>query len=87
MLSEAQTRQRHIDRQLAEAGWGSDERTVLEEYELGIKEDGTSEYGDRHGFADYVLLAIKRNVWGQNVRLEQERIAWAVAWKTLQQAV
>jgi len=34
-----------------------------------------------------VYQAIKRNVWGQNVRLEQERIAWDVAWKTLQQAI
>ena len=34
-----------------------------------------------------VYQAIKRNTWGQNVRLEQERIAWDVAWKTLQQAI
>ena len=33
-----------------------------------------------------VYLAIKRNTWGQNVRLEQERITWGVAWRTLQQA-
>lgn len=32
-----------------------------------------------------VYQAIKRNVWGQNVRLEQERIAWDVAWKKLRQ--
>lgn len=31
--------------------------------------------------------AIKRNALGQNVRLEQERIAWDVAWQTLQQAI
>lgn len=55
-LTEAQTRQRHIDRQLAEAGWGCDERTILEEFELGTKEGGTPEYGEQHGFADYVLL-------------------------------
>ena len=34
-----------------------------------------------------VYRAIKRNAWGQNVRLEQERIAWDVAWKALQQAI
>ena len=34
-----------------------------------------------------VYQALKRNAWGQNVRLEQERIAWDVAWKTLQQAI
>ena len=33
-----------------------------------------------------VYQAIKRNVWGQNIRLEQERIAWDIAWKTLQRA-
>ncbi len=34
-----------------------------------------------------VYQAIKHNTWGQNVRLEQERIDWDVAWKTLQQAI
>jgi len=34
-----------------------------------------------------VYQAIKRNTWGQNVRLEQERIAWCFAWKTLRQAL
>ena len=34
-----------------------------------------------------VYQASKRNAWGQNVRLEQERIAWDVAWKVLQQAI
>lgn len=33
-----------------------------------------------------VYQAIKHNTWGQNVRLEQERIAWDVAWKILQKA-
>ncbi|MEO5343921.1 MAG: DUF2220 family protein, partial [Gammaproteobacteria bacterium SHHR-1] len=32
-----------------------------------------------------VYQAIKRNVWGQNIRLEQERIAWDLAWNTVQQ--
>ena len=30
-----------------------------------------------------VYQALKRNIWGQNVRLEQERIAWDVAWRVL----
>lgn len=34
-----------------------------------------------------VYQAIKRNVWGQNVRLEQERIAWDVARNALRQAI
>lgn len=34
-----------------------------------------------------VYQAIKRNSWGQNVRLEQERIAWDVAWNVLQMII
>lgn len=34
-----------------------------------------------------VYQSIKRNDWGRNVRLEQERIAWSYAWNVLQQAV
>lgn len=32
-----------------------------------------------------VYQAINRNAWGQNVRLEQERVAWDVAWNVMQQ--
>ncbi len=55
-LTEAATRQRYIDSRITQAGWGNDERSVLEEFELGTKEDGTPEYGEKHGFVDYVLL-------------------------------
>ncbi|MDV6345292.1 DEAD/DEAH box helicase family protein [Nitrosomonas sp. Is37] len=55
-LNEAQTRQRYIDSQLAQAGWGNDERTVIEEFELGTKQDRKSDYIEKHGFVDYVLL-------------------------------
>lgn len=34
-----------------------------------------------------VYQAIKSNVWGQNVRLEQERLAWDVAWNVVQRTV
>lgn len=34
-----------------------------------------------------VYQSIKRNAWGQSVRLEQERIAWGVAWNVLQRTV
>lgn len=34
-----------------------------------------------------VYQAIKRHAWGENIRLEQERIAWDVAWEGLQQAI
>ena len=59
-LNEDQTRQQLIDRQLAQAGWGAQERSVLTEYYLRNPE-GSSElkpaYSDYStGFADYVLL-------------------------------
>jgi hypothetical protein len=31
-----------------------------------------------------IFLSLKNNVWGQQVRLEQERICWDTAWKTIQ---
>jgi hypothetical protein len=31
-----------------------------------------------------IFLSLKNNVWGQQVRLEQERICWDMAWKTIQ---
>jgi hypothetical protein len=31
-----------------------------------------------------LYLSLKNNVWGQQVRLEQERICWDMAWKTIQ---
>lgn len=34
-----------------------------------------------------VYQAIKSNVWGQNVRLEQERLDWDVAWNAVQRTV
>lgn len=67
-----------------------DEETLRSHQDLWVEER------DQHGAEALPLLtnleqevyqAIKRNVWGQNVRLEQERIAWDVAWKTLQQAI
>ena len=34
-----------------------------------------------------VYQGIKGNAWGQNIRLEQERIAWELAWQALRQAL
>jgi len=31
-----------------------------------------------------LFLSLKNNVWGQQVRLEQERISWDAAWKAIQ---
>ena len=66
-----------------------DEETLHSHPDLWVEEN------DQHAAETLPLLtdpeqavyqAIKRNAWGQNVRLEQERVTWGVAWKTLQQA-
>ena len=30
-----------------------------------------------------IFLSLKNNTWGQQIRLEQERICWDAAWKTI----
>ena len=66
-----------------------DEETLCSHHDLWVEEK------DQHSaetlplltdFEQAVYQVIKRNAWGQNVRLEQERIAWDVAWKALQHA-
>ena len=67
-----------------------DEATLRNHRDLWVQEK------DQHAAETLSLLtdseqavyrAIKRNVWGQNIRLEQERIAWDAAWKILQQTI
>src|SRR5262245_35235668 len=59
-LNEDQTRQQIVDRQLAQAGWGAQERSVLTEFYLrapGGSSELKPDYRDySSGFADYVLL-------------------------------
>jgi hypothetical protein len=66
-----------------------DEATLLSHENLWTEEK------DQHAAETLPLLtdaeqavyqSIKRNVWGQRVRLEQERINWNVAWNMLQQS-
>src|SRR5262245_43990053 len=55
-LNESQTRQQLINQQLARAGWGMAERTMVEEYLLSIA-DAETDFGQTsQEFADYVLL-------------------------------
>ena len=69
---------------------------LMDEQILRSHQDLWVEEKDQHSAETLPLLtdseqavyqAIKSNAWGQNVRLEQERIAWDLAWKALQQAV
>ena len=64
-----------------------DEPTLLSHRALWVEEK------DQHASAELPLLtnteqklfrSLKSNVWGQHVRLEQERIRWDEAWNTLQ---
>jgi hypothetical protein len=67
-----------------------DEETFQSHSDLWVEEK------EQHGAETLALLkdheqvvyqAIKRNIWGQHLRLEQERVAWDVAWKRLQQSI
>jgi hypothetical protein len=67
-----------------------DEVTLLRHKALWVEE------GEQHSAAELSLLTeaeqevyrgLKRQRWGQNIRLEQERIAWDTAWSALQQLV
>jgi hypothetical protein len=67
-----------------------DEKTLRSHQDLWVMEK------EQHGAERLSLLndheqavyeALKRNVWGQNVRLEQERIVWNVAWMALKHAI
>lgn len=55
-----------------------------------------TEERSRHAAEDFSALtveeravysALRKNTWGQNLRLEQERIGWDIAWPTLKEAV
>jgi len=67
-----------------------DEDTLLRYKALWVKEK------EQHPAAELTLLTegeqrlyrdLKRQRWGQNVRLEQERIDWSAAWSTLQSSI
>ena len=67
-----------------------DEETLLRHQALWVDEAA------QHSAAELTLLTeqeqqlyrdLKQQRWGQNVRLEQERIDWATAWSVLQRAL
>jgi hypothetical protein len=67
-----------------------DEKTLLRHKALWVDE------GKQHQTAQSMLLTeaeqavyqgLKQQRWGQNVRLEQERIAWDTAWSALQRLI
>jgi hypothetical protein len=67
-----------------------DEATLLNHRELWVEEK------EQYPAAELPLLdiaeqklyqSLKRNVWGQHVRLEQERIRWDAAWSVVRGCV
>lgn len=67
-----------------------DEDTLLSHKALWVDEK------EQHPAAEWALLTaaeqvvyqgLKQQRWGQNVRLEQERIAWDIAWNTLRGSI
>lgn len=67
-----------------------DEETLHSHRDMWVEERNQHSAETLHKLTNseqIVYQAIKRNSWGQNVRLEQERIAWDVAWKVLQEAI
>lgn len=55
-LNETQTRRQLIDQQLARAGWGLEDRKLVEEYGITVSEEESSYGKSPQRFADYVLL-------------------------------
>jgi hypothetical protein len=67
-----------------------DEATLFSHRELWVDEKSQSSAAFFPLLTDAeqsVYQGLKNNAWGQNVRLEQERIAWDVAWKTLKASI
>jgi hypothetical protein len=67
-----------------------DEETLLSHQALWVEEK------EQHPTDTLPLLtaseqdlyqSLKQNKWGQNVRLEQERVHWDIAWRALQRSI
>jgi hypothetical protein len=64
-----------------------DEQTLFAHRDLWVQEKKQSTSSELPLLTDKeqeVFLSLKNNAWGQQVRLEQERIRWDTAWKVIQ---
>jgi hypothetical protein len=64
-----------------------DEQTLFAHRDLWVQEEKQSASSELPLLTDKeqeVFLSLKNNAWGQQVRLEQERIRWDTAWKVIQ---
>lgn len=67
-----------------------DEKTLLRHRDLWVEErdpNSADALPLLSASEQALYYSLKQNFWGQGVRLEQERIAWDVAWQVLQQAI
>lgn len=67
-----------------------DDETLQFHKELWVEEKSphTAETLPLLSDAEQILYkAIKQNIWGQNIRLEQERVSWVYAWKEVQKVI
>jgi hypothetical protein len=64
-----------------------DEQTLFAHQNLWVQEkvqSASSELPLLTNKEQEIFLSLKNNVWGQHIRLEQERICWDMAWKAIQ---
>lgn len=67
-----------------------DESTLMRHRDLWVEETTPSAAAELPLLTDaerVLYMALKRNVWGQHVRLEQERLRWDVAWPMIRSLV
>jgi hypothetical protein len=64
-----------------------DEATLLSHRELWVeekKQHASAGLSYLSSTEQTLFQSLKNNIWGQQIRLEQERIRWDLAWNTLQ---
>jgi len=64
-----------------------DKQTLFAHRDLWVQEkdqSGSSELPLLTNEEQEIFLSLKNNTWGQQVRLEQERICWDTAWEAIQ---
>jgi hypothetical protein len=64
-----------------------DEATLLSHRHLWVEENKQHSLGELPLLTNNeqkIFRSLKGNVWGQNIRLEQERVCWETAWSVIQ---
>jgi hypothetical protein len=67
-----------------------DEKTLLNHRHLWAEEKtqhSAEKLSNLNNSEQGLYLSLKQNQWGQNIRLEQERIFWDTAWDALRGSI